>query len=163
MTGIDAVTWIGTGITIIGTGVAIWQACQAKSAAERAEEMRDEIANRSAHSELSGLNGLLVAAIRVMDKYGPGTGPEVRRGCSPASDAAAVRALTGEMARLRSLLVEKLGGEVNDIIPKINALLVDFARATNVAERDQRGGDIYNEIVELSGNIRKELDGNIFK
>jgi hypothetical protein len=142
--------------------VAIWHASEAKSAATHAEQMRDEISKRNAHSELSGLNGVLSAAIRAMDKYGPGTGPIARRGCSPDSDAATVRALTGEMTRLRNLLSEKFGSEVGDLIKKINDLLVQFAASSSVANRDQHGCDIYNEIVEFSGNIRKELDGNIF-
>lgn len=162
MTWTDVATWTGTGLAIISMGVAIWQASQARSAAAHAEEMRDEIANRNAHSELSVLNGVLRAAIRALDKYGPGTGPEARRGCSPESDAATVRALTGEMAQLRRLLVEKFGNEVSDVITKVNQLLVSFAAAPDEAERDQRGYDIYIEIVEFSGNIKKELDKNIY-
>jgi len=143
-------------------GVTIWQASQAKNAAARAEEMRDEIAKRNAHSELSGLNGALGAAIRAMDKYGPGAGPNARRGCSPNSDAATVRALTGEMTRLRVLLVDKFGNEVGTIIANVNQLLVNFAAASNDAQRVQHGCEIYNEIVELSGNIKNELDGSIY-
>ena len=105
MTWTDLATWVGTGLTIISMLVAISQASKATNAAAQAENMRNEIANRNAHGELSGLNGSLSAAIRAMDKYGPGAGPEVRRGCSPDGDAATVRALTGEMTRLRNLLV----------------------------------------------------------
>lgn len=162
MTWTDGATWVGTGLTAIGMGVTIWQARQAKNAASRAEEMRDEIAKRNAHSELSGLNGALGAAIRAMDKYGPGAGPNARRGCSPNGDAATVRALTGEMTRLRVLLVEKFGDGVGDVVTSVNQLLVNFAAAPNDAQRVQHGCDIYNEIVEFSGNIKNELDGNIF-
>jgi len=162
MTLTDVATWIGTVLALVSMGVAIWQASQATSAAARAKEMRDEIAKRNAHSELSGLNGVLVAAIRAMDKYGPGAGSAVRRGCSPDSDAATVRSLIAEMMRLRNLFDEKLGSEVHNVSANINQLLVSFADAPNVTERDKRGCDIYNEIVEFSGNIRKELDWNIY-
>lgn len=162
MTWTDIATWLGTGLAIISMIVAIWQASEAKSAATHAEQMRDEISNRNAHSQLSSLSGVLSAAIRAMDKYGPGTGPTARRGCSPNSDAANVRALTGEMMRLRNLLSEKFGSEAGDLVKKINDLLVQFAAAPNVADRDKYGCDIYNDLVEFSGNIGKELDGNIF-
>lgn len=162
MTWTDGATWVGTGLTIISMGVAILQARKAKGAATKAEEMRDEISKRNAHSELSGLNGALGAAIRAMDKYGPGAGPNARRGFSPEGDAASVRALTGEMTRLRVLLVEKLGDDVSNVIAKVNRLLGDFANANNDAQRVQHGCDIYNEIVEFSGNIKSELDGNIY-
>jgi hypothetical protein len=162
MTWTDVATWVGTVLAIISMIVAISQASKAANAAAQAERMRNEIANRNAHSELSGLNGALTAAIRAMDKYGPGAGPGLRRGCSPNSDATTVRALIGEMKRLRVLLVKKLGTEVSDTITKVDQLLINFAAAPNVTERDQLGCDIYNEIVELSGNIKKELDGNIY-
>jgi len=159
----DVATWVGTGLAIISMGVAIWQASQAKTAAAHAEEMRDEVANRNAHSELSGLNGALGAAIRAMDKYGPGAGPGSRRGCSPDNDAASVRALAGEMTRLRTVLVEKLGNEVSDVITNVNQLLIRFAATSDVKERDERGCDIYLEIVEFSANVKKQLDANIYK
>lgn len=163
MTGTDWATWVGTGLALLSMAEAMRQARQAKSAAKRAEEMRDEIARRNAHSELSGLNGVLGAALRAMDKYGPGAGPNVRRGCSPDGDAASVRALTGEMARLRDLLVEKLGDGVSVVITDLNRLLVKFAGSKSDGERVRYGCDIYNEIVELSGNLKKELDGEIYR
>jgi hypothetical protein len=52
--------------------------------------------------------------------------------------------------------------EVGDLTKKINDLLVQFAAPSSVGDRDKYGCDIYNELVEFSGNIRKELDGNIF-
>jgi hypothetical protein len=158
----DVATWVGTGLAVVSMGVAILQAVRARDAATRAEEMRDEIAKRNAHGELSGLNGALGAAIRAMDKYGPGAGSNARRGYSPDSDAAMVRALTGEMTRLRALLIEKFGNEVGNVIAKVNQLLLNFAAAPSDAQRVQYGCDIYSEIVEFSGNVKKELDGNIY-
>lgn len=163
MSSTDIATWVGTVLALISMCVAILQAARAKTAADHAETMRDEITDRNAHSELSSLNGVLAAAIRAMDKYGPGAGPEVRRGCSPDSDAATVRALTTEMTRLRNLLFEKFGSEIGEVTKKTNRLLNSFANAPTVKERDTYGRDIYNEIVELSGNIKKELDRNIYR
>lgn len=162
MTWTDGATWVGTGLALISMGVAIWQARQAKSAAAHAEEMRNDIASRAAHSELSGLNGRLAAAIRAMDKYGPGAGRAARRGNSPESDAATVREVTGKMVELRDLLVKKFGNEVGDVITKVNELLIDFAEAPNPAEQLKHGGDIYNEILEFRGNIKKVLDRTIY-
>lgn len=71
MTWTDYATWLGTGLSIVAMIVSIWQACRAKGSADQAKKMRDEISVRSAHNELSNLNGLLGSAIRSMDKYGP--------------------------------------------------------------------------------------------
>lgn len=163
MTWTDGATWVGTIVTIISTIIAIWQANKAKQSATKAEEMRNDIAKRSAHSELSGLNGALGAAIRAMDKYGPGTGRDARRGSSPDSDAAAVRALTSEMTRLRILLTDKFGQKVMNVISNLNQLLSDFAAAPNESLKVQHGCNIYKEIVEFSGNIKKELDEDIYR
>lgn len=169
MTWTDGATWVGTIVSLIA-GYFAWRQAQdakakaesAKESATLAEQMRDDIAKRKAHSELSGLNGALGAAIRAMDKYGPGAGPNIRRGYSPDSDAAAVRAVTVEMKRLQALLVEAFGHDVDDVINKVNQLLVCFAAASDDNQRVERGRDIYNELVEFSGNIKKELDGNIY-
>jgi len=163
MTWTDYATWFGTGLSIVAMIVSIWQAFRAKNAATQAERMRNEIAVRSAHNELSNLNGLLGSAIRSMDKYGPGATASARRGCSPDSDAASVRAVTSEMMRLQSLLIKTFGQEVGELIKRINRLLRSFAESKDVAERDARGIDIYTEIVEFSGNMKKELDGTIYR
>ena len=62
----------------------------------------------------------------------------------------------------RSVLPSVASLEVGDLTKKINDLLVQFAAPSSVGDRDKYGCDIYNELVEFSGNIRKELDGNIF-
>jgi hypothetical protein len=162
MTWTDIITWVGTVVTIISMSVAIWQASMAWDAATKAEKMRDEIANRNFHGELSGLNGVLAAAIRAMDKYGPGSKPKSRLGCSPDTDVTTVRALTTEMAKLRHLLVERFEDDANTLISRFNTLLVNFAEATSNKEQDKICGDIYSDLTEFSGNIKKELDQNTY-
>ena len=163
MTWTDYATWLGSGLSIIAMIVSIWQAFRAKGSADQAEKMRDEISVRSAHNELSNLNGLLGSAIRSMDKYGPGATANARRGCSPDSDAASVRAVTSEMIRLKNLLIETFGQEVDELIKKINDLLKKFAQPKDSTDRDELGYMIHAEIVEFSGNMKKELDSALYR
>jgi hypothetical protein len=162
MTWTDIITWVSAVITIISMFIAIRKARMAWNAATKAEEMRDDIANLNSHGELSGLNGMLAAAIRAMEKYGPGSKPKSRLSCSPDTDVATVRALTTEMAKLRHLLVERFGDEANTLISRFKTLLVKFAEATSNKEQDKICGDIYNDLTEFSGNIKKELDQNTY-
>ncbi len=125
--------------------------------------MRDDIAKRKDHGDLSGLNGILTGALRAMEKYAPGTGIDARRGSSPESDAGAIRSLTSEMARLREMLDKTFGeAAVSRVLNRLNKLLTDFGNAPNDNDRVAKGRDIYNEIVEFSGNIKSGLDGNIY-
>jgi hypothetical protein len=162
VTGSDVGTWIGTAFSIIGAGIAIWQARQAISAATRAKQMRDEIAERNTHSELSSLSGILTAAIRAMDKYGPGVRATVRRGSSPDSDASAVRALTAEMDRHRAMLTETFGAASDLVRIRLNDLLAEFGAAVADANRVAKGCEIYTEITTFSGNMKQALDSKIF-
>lgn len=163
MTATDVATWVGTAIAFISMGVSIIQAKRAKSAAAKAEEMRDEISIRNANSELSGLEGMIAAATRAMDKYGPGAGAVARHGYSPENDAAAVRALTGCMSLLQGLLLDNFDVNVRDVTTNLNSLLIRFADAPNDMVRDKIGCDIYSEIVEFGGNIRRLVNANIYR
>lgn len=158
----DTVTWIGTIVSIIGAVIAIWQACRAKSAAKRAEEMRNEIAGKHAHSELSVLDGLLAAACKAMDKYGPGRNPNTLRGTKPDSDADAVRAFTAALDRHSALLTKAFGKPCNDVRDRVNGLLDEFAAAPSVVERLPKGSEIYQEITIFSGNIKQAIDAKTF-
>lgn len=152
----DIGTWVGTGIAAISAVVSWRKASEAK-------QMRDAIAKRKDHGDLSGLNGILTGALRAMEKYAPGAGINARRGSSPDSDAAAVRSLTSEMARLRGMLDRTFGkAAVSRVLNCLNNLLTAFGNAPNDNDRVSKGRDIYNEIVEFSGNIKSELDGNIY-
>ena len=125
--------------------------------------MRDAITKRKDHGDLSGLNGILTGALRAMEKYAPGAGTDARRGSSSEGDATAVRSLITEMARLRGMLDKTFGQvAVNRVQNRLQNLLTDFGDAPNDSDRVAKGRDMYNEIVEFSGNIKSELDGNIF-
>ena len=163
MTPTDIATWLSTALTVLATGITIWQAREARTAAKEAKGMRDEIAQRSQDGELSKLNGRLIAASRSMDKYGPGAGPNSRRGASSENDAQIVRELTAELARHRSMLSQKIGTPIEETISKINSKLNDFAASATDADRLRNGHDIYTELLELEGNLKATLDENLFR
>lgn len=158
----DVGTWIGTAFSILGAAIALMQARQAVRAAASAKQMRDEISDRNAHSELSNLSGILTAALRAMDKYGPGVSATVRKGSSPDSDASAVRALTAEMNRHRAMLNQTFGDASDRVRNRLNQLLAEFGAAVVEADRVVKGGEIYTEITTLSGNLKQALDDKIY-
>ena len=162
MSTIDVVTWAGTAFSILGAGIAIWQAIQAKSAAASAERMRDEIAGKHAQSDLSALDAILSTAWRAMEKYGPGSTAISRRGSSPRDDATAVQRFTAEMARHRELLTATFGDPCDDVRTRIDGLLIQFSGAATDAARTPFGAQVYQEIATFSGNMKHAVDAKVF-
>jgi len=158
----DTVTWIGTIFSFIGAAIALWQGIRAKKAAKRAEEMRNEIATKYAHRQLSSLDGLLSAACKAMDKYGPGRSANSLRGTSPSGDADAVRAFTAEFDRNRNALRATFGSHIDGLRDRLHRLLDEFASASNNVERLPKGREIYVEITTFSGNMKQALDVKTF-
>ncbi len=148
-------TWVGALVAVI-SAVASWRK------AGEAKQMRDEIAGRKAHGELSGLNGILQSALRAMQKYANGMSPTYRSGANPDEDALAVVAVTNEMARLRVILDKAFGkASVGKVVNKLDKLLADFGNAPNNPNdsvRVLKGNDIFAALKELSGNFKSEID-----
>lgn len=159
----DTVTWIGTAFSIIGAGIAIWQAWRARRAANQAEAARREIIGRYEHGELGALDGVLAAACRAMEKYGPGSRVATLRGTSPDSDANSVRAFTAALDRNTEMLNRTFGGPCADVRDRINALLDEFGASATADDRLPKGKAIYLEITTFSGNMKKALDTKTFE
>ena len=158
----DTVTWIGTIFSIIGAGIAIWQGIRAKNAAAHAEKMRNEIATKYVHRQLSSLDGLLSAACKAMDKYGPGRSASSLRGTSASADADAVRAFTAAFDRNRDTLRTTFGNHIDGVRDRLHRLLGEFASASTNTERLPKGCEIYLEITNFSGNMKQALDVKTF-
>lgn len=159
----DTVTWIGTAFSIIGAGIAIQQAYVAGSAAKRAEKARKAIMGKYEHGELGVLDGVLSAAFKAMEKYGPGCRASSLRGTSPDSDAIAVRAFTAALDRHTEMLTKTFGGPCADVRDRINGLLDEFGAAGTADERLPKGKAIYLEITTFSGNMKKAMDARTFE
>ena len=159
----DTVTWIGTAFSVIGAGIAVWQACIAGSAATRAEKARKAIMGKYEHVELGALDGVLSAACKAMEKYGPGSRVSTLRGTSPDSDTNAVRAFTAALDRNTEMLTKAFGSPCVAVRDRINGLLDEFGAAATADERLPKGKAIYLEITTFSGNIKKALDAKTFE
>lgn len=162
MTWSDVGTWIGTLFSVGGAVIAIKQAREAKSFAENAREIRDDIVSKHEHGELRTLDEVLTTAHRAMDKYGPGTKPMSRRGASPHEDAAKVRALTAALDRHREMLAQGFGASCDDVRDRLNNLLTSFGATDDADERNRCGLAIYLEITTFSGNVKNILDKKVF-
>lgn len=159
----DTVTWIGTGVSIAGGLLSLWQAGNARSAAEKAERARKEISGRYDHRELSALDADVAAALRAMEKYGPGARPSSIRGASFDNDANVVRLFTAALDRHAEMLSKAFAGPCDDVRDRINAWLNEFGAAPTAADRLEKGKSIYLEIATFSGNMKKALDTGTFK
>lgn len=158
---VSAWPWDGIG-TWVGTLVAVISAVTSWRKAGEAKQMRDEIAGRKAHGELSGLNGILASALRAMQKYANGMSPTYRSGANPDEDALAVVAVANEMARLRAILDNSFGKTaVGKVLNKLDKLLADFGSSPNNPNdpvRVSKGNEIFTALKELSGNFKSEMD-----
>ncbi|MDG5750229.1 hypothetical protein P8R33_03830 [Qipengyuania sp. XHP0211] len=158
----ETVTWIGTAFSILGAGIAIWQAHRARTAAEKVEAARKQIVGRYQHGELGALDGVLSAALSAMEKYGPGSSVTRLIGASADSDANAVRAFTAALDRNTEMLTKAFGGHCVQVRDRINRLLDEFGAAQTDGGRLPKGKAIYLEISTFSGNIKKALDAGTF-
>lgn len=162
MTWSDFGTWLGTLFSVAGAYIAIRQAREAKSFAENAKEIRDDIVSKHEHGELRNLDEVLTSAHRAMDKYGPGSKPTSRRGASPHEDAAKVRALTAALDRHREMLSQGFGTSCEGVRDRLNNLLTSFGVTEDADERNRCGLAIYLEITTFSGNVKHILDKKVF-
>lgn len=154
----DMATWAGVGVTWL-------LARNARGAATDAEkirnEIRGEIAERNAYGELSNLYGLITKVIERMDKYGPGAGADSRRGSKPNDDATSVRELTTQLAVHGAMLEERFI-DIEQIRVRLADLLDEFSAEISDTGRVMKGRAIHSELTGLCGNIKKELDRNIY-
>jgi uncharacterized protein with PIN domain len=162
LTASDIGTWIGTAFSLLGALVAVWQARQAKTAAQQVEEFHDDIVGKHEQSELTELQAALEQACKAMDKYGPGAGSHARLGTNPESDAAAVRAFAVAIDRHRELLLKTFGETWQDRKTQIFDRLNEFGDAATDADRAKAGLQIYLEITQLSGNLQSAVKEKVF-
>ena len=163
MTPSDIGTWMGTLFSVVGAGIALRQANKAKTSADVATQKRNEIIEQYEHNELSGLDGVLLAACKAMDKYGPGVAASTRRGSSPQNDATRVRAFTAALDRNRDMLLKEFGDKADNVCRRLNILLSEFGSASSDAIRLEKGREIYLEITAFSGNVKHALDRKVFR
>ena len=165
----DVLTWLWQifkveYVNIFSMLLTILFASRAKGAAAAAKKTRDDIAKHITHSELSNLNGLLGAAIHVMDKYGSGSTAVSRQSHSPENDATTVRAFVTEMTRLSGVLGKTFERDkIKSTINEINKILDAFGKASDETEKAEQGKNIFLEISGFSGHLKKELDKNFFR
>jgi hypothetical protein len=158
----DVVTWIGTGVSMVGAAVAIWQAFEAKSAAKKVVELRDDIIGKHEHGILSDLDGKLTAAHKTMDKYGPGASASRRMGSVIIADATSVRAFVAEFQRHNEMLQSTLGLPVLELPSTLNSLLDQFGASQTDVDRLKFGAQIYQELSLFRGSMKQAIDTKVF-
>ena len=77
--------------SLLGAGIAIWQASKAKSAAREAERVKEQILDHRQTSELSKIESSCRRAQNAMVKYGPASPLNSLLGVDPEHDAKEVQ------------------------------------------------------------------------
>lgn len=157
----SVLTWLATLISI-GGGVYAWrQAKSAKESATQAEEVRKDILSKRDTNELSTLSAMLAKAIQTMDKFGPGSKPDLL-GYSPNNDSTSVREVTScialHMAMLRTIFEQK----IDEIHSNLTEHLSEFGEADSDREWILAGRKIYLQLTEFSGILKGEMNKKLY-
>lgn len=158
----DAPTFWGLVITVIGTGASIWgaaislkQAKAAKNSADEASRVQGQLINQRKTSELAELKVHCEKAIKCMEKYGPSSPQTSIRGVRSKPDADEVQNLILEANKIKGAFLK---GEVDVFVSKITPLLekfVDPAQTTNIK---LNGQTILMEVSSFLSVVKASLD-----
>lgn len=158
----DAPTFWGLVITVIGTGASIWgaiislkQARAAKASADEASRVHGQLVNQRKTSELAELKVHCEKAIKCMEKYGPSSAPTSVRGVRSKSDADEVQNLILEANKIKGAFLK---GEVDVFVSKVTPLLEKFVDPAQTASVKLNGQTILMEISSFLSVVKASLD-----
>lgn len=158
----DAATFWGLVITVVGTVASLWGAVislkQAKAAKESADEagrVRGQLINQRKTSELSELKVHCERTIKCMEKYGPSAAPASVRGVRSKPDADEVQNLILEANKIKEAFLK---GEVDVFVSKVTPLLERFVNPAESANVKLNGQAILMESSSFLSVVKVILD-----
>lgn len=154
----EALTWVGTILSVVGAGVSIWQAIRSKSAATEARRIRSLLIDHRETSELSQIQASCRKAQKSMDKYGPGSVADNLHGVSPANDARDVQEFILCLQEQRAHFGETQPNDVDKFCDVLLPLLDEFAQALDPVLLRDKGKQIVIQLSGFSAVIKLHLD-----
>lgn len=158
----DAPTFWGLVITVIGTGASIWgaatslkQAKAAKTSADEASRVQGQLINQRKTSELAELKVHCEKAIKCMEKYGPSSASTSVRGVRSKSDADEVQNLILEANKSKGVFLK---GEVDVFVLKVTPLLEKFVDPLQADNIKLNGQTILMEVSSFLSVVKASLD-----
>jgi len=158
----DATTFWGVVITVVGTVASIWgaaislkQANAAKKSADEASRVRGQMINQRKAAELSELKVHCEKAIKCMEKYGPSAAAASARGVRSKTDADEVQSLILEASKIKGAFVM---GEVDIFVSKVTPLLEKFVDPSQASSLKVNGQAILMEASSFLSVVKASLD-----
>jgi len=153
----DVINWLGSICSILGAGYALRQAGVAKSAANLAESIRNQLINQRKTSELAELQVLLKSAQNAFNKYGA-SNPSLLKGIDHNSDAQVVLDFINKLKALRDYFSDDFDNAADQTYDDINSNLAKFRTTTATLKISQLGSSILTSITGFSPNLQRELN-----
>lgn len=158
----DAATFWGLGITVVGTVASIWgalvslkQAGAARDSATEAQRVRAQLINQRRTSDLAALKVHCERAVRTMEKYGPAAASSSLKGVNPQGDAADVQRLILEACALREAFGQ---GQADTFVSRMTPLLQLFVTSVGRAQLKSNGQAVLMETSNFLAVVRSTFD-----
>lgn len=155
-------TIVGAVASLLGAGIAIWQASKAKSAANEAKSVKEQILDHRQISELSKIQSSCRKAQNAMAKYGPASSLNSLSGLDPEHDAKEVQdfllLITENRDYFKHNIKPNLWNEADSLSDKIHPILIEFVDETEGKKLKASGTKILLELNQFSSTIKKLVD-----
>lgn len=149
--------------SIFGGVFSLWQARKSRRAAELAQEIKTQLLNNKATSEVTELTSLHKKAQRSMEKFGPGAIPSRLTGITPTTETSDVQDFYALLKQYRIFFVKSDDFFVDDYCNQLNTSLETFAQSTNEENLRKTGKDLYVLLVNISPVLKSLMDEKITK
>lgn len=155
----DNITFIATGLSIIGGLIAIWQAYIATREANRVEQYRNEIITVRKAVDFSSIEATLSRTINLISKYGPASSESSLFGVNPQKDAEEVQHFI-TILRKNKPLFEGYFSEIDDLCNEISDLVNELVKSYpgNYVEMKNKGTTLYHRLTDFSPALKGNLD-----
>lgn len=158
----DAVTFWGLVLTVLGTVASIWgavvslkQSRAAQESATEAQRVRAQLVNQRRTSDLAALKVHCERAVRTMEKYGPAAAASSLKGVNPETDAADVQRLILEASGMREAFGQS---QAETFVNKVTPLLQLFVSPGERAHLKPNGQAVLMETSNFLAVVRSTLD-----
>ena len=155
----DSITYIATGLSIIGGCIAIWQAYKATTEANRIEKYRDEIITVRKAVDFSSIEAILSRTISLISKYGPASSKSSLLGVNPQKDAEEVQHFITTLRKNKSLF-KGYFSEIDDLCNEISDLVSELVKSYpgDHESMKQKGTVLFHRLTDFAPALKGNLD-----
>lgn len=149
---------ISTIASIIGAGIAIWEARNAKKYADFIKKVKNRLENRRVSSELSKLHYSLKEVKNNISKYGPSATEMSLKGVNTHKDAQNLQDFLSLLKEHRNVFEAKNYDEIDEFCENLNLLIEKLVDANEFAEMKMAGRKILRNLNDFSAKLKDLKD-----